>query len=468
MIVFLLLFALGQQPPSISGVVTDPSGAVIAGAAVTVTSADSRQDVVSGADGTWTVSVKTGSQNRRGAHLRARVRARRARVDAARRDRARPASPAGDRRGRHRVGRFLDCAPRDREQRDLDRSHHAGHRAGDEAGRSAARGAGVQPVPPHHLRRRQSDHAGSHAPRAVGVGRQPHAGRVRRRPAERSVWRMGLLGSRARRRAAAGGRGPRRVRRSARKRRARRRDPADHANGAGRRSLAGWRIARHRARLRLRRALERHLDGRGVRRNDDHRRLRGDRSGSPRPDRRAGQFEQHVGDGLGRGDARHVPGDAARRLFRRGPRERHAGADQRDHHPLVWRRRARHARGRLLGRARRRQREQLSSDLLRGDADQRHPHRRAPDQPPVGRIDRRRRRLQLAPPDDARAGDVRRDQSRGPGRSRRGGVLAHRRRERGHADHREAAWRRRGRAGAIRSGAQPRHRRRRADRPLDG
>ena len=63
MIVFLLLFALGQQPASLSGVVTDPSGAVIAGAAVTVTSADSRQDVVSAADGTWTVSLKTGSQN---------------------------------------------------------------------------------------------------------------------------------------------------------------------------------------------------------------------------------------------------------------------------------------------------------------------------------------------------------------------------------------------------------------------
>src|SRR6266540_6504579 len=60
MIVSLLLLVLGQQPAALSGVVTDPSGAVVAGAAVTVTFADTRQELVSGADGTWTTTVPAG------------------------------------------------------------------------------------------------------------------------------------------------------------------------------------------------------------------------------------------------------------------------------------------------------------------------------------------------------------------------------------------------------------------------
>ena len=62
MIVLLLLFALGQQPTALSGVVTDPTGAVVAGAVVTVTFGDTRQEVMSAADGTWTTNVPAGLQ----------------------------------------------------------------------------------------------------------------------------------------------------------------------------------------------------------------------------------------------------------------------------------------------------------------------------------------------------------------------------------------------------------------------
>lgn len=60
MMVVLLLVALAQQPATLSGVVTDPSGAVVGGAVVTVTVAGTRQDVRSASDGTWTASVPPG------------------------------------------------------------------------------------------------------------------------------------------------------------------------------------------------------------------------------------------------------------------------------------------------------------------------------------------------------------------------------------------------------------------------
>lgn len=63
MIVLLLLFALGQQPTPLSGVVIDPTGAVVAGAVVTVTFADTRQEVFSAADGTWSTSVPAGQSS---------------------------------------------------------------------------------------------------------------------------------------------------------------------------------------------------------------------------------------------------------------------------------------------------------------------------------------------------------------------------------------------------------------------
>jgi outer membrane receptor protein involved in Fe transport len=65
MTVLLLLVALafGQQPTALSGVVTDPSGAVVAGAVVTVTFDDTRQELHSAADGTWTTSVPAGRQS---------------------------------------------------------------------------------------------------------------------------------------------------------------------------------------------------------------------------------------------------------------------------------------------------------------------------------------------------------------------------------------------------------------------
>jgi outer membrane receptor protein involved in Fe transport len=62
MMVLLLLVALGQQPTALSGVVIDPTGAVVAGAAVTVSFADTKQEVFSGPDGTWTTNVPAGLQ----------------------------------------------------------------------------------------------------------------------------------------------------------------------------------------------------------------------------------------------------------------------------------------------------------------------------------------------------------------------------------------------------------------------
>src|SRR5258708_36902687 len=60
--VLLLLVALGQQPTALSGVVTDPTGAVVAGAVVSVTFPDKRQEVRSAPDGTWPTSVPAGQR----------------------------------------------------------------------------------------------------------------------------------------------------------------------------------------------------------------------------------------------------------------------------------------------------------------------------------------------------------------------------------------------------------------------
>jgi outer membrane receptor protein involved in Fe transport len=66
MVLLLALLALGQAPAPtptpLAGVVTDPTGATIAGAVVTVTFGDTRQEVVSGGDGTWTTRVPPGQQ----------------------------------------------------------------------------------------------------------------------------------------------------------------------------------------------------------------------------------------------------------------------------------------------------------------------------------------------------------------------------------------------------------------------
>jgi outer membrane receptor protein involved in Fe transport len=62
MTAFLLLLALsaGQQPVPLSGVVMDSTGAMIAGASVTVIAGSTRQELVSAADGTWTTTVPAG------------------------------------------------------------------------------------------------------------------------------------------------------------------------------------------------------------------------------------------------------------------------------------------------------------------------------------------------------------------------------------------------------------------------
>src|SRR5258708_2670087 len=62
MMVLLLLVALGQQPTALSGVVTDPTGAVVAGAVVPVTFPDARQEVRSPRDGPWTTGGPAGQQ----------------------------------------------------------------------------------------------------------------------------------------------------------------------------------------------------------------------------------------------------------------------------------------------------------------------------------------------------------------------------------------------------------------------
>lgn len=62
MTAFLLLLALsaGRQPVPLSGVVMDSTGAVIAGATVTVIAGPAKQELVSAADGTWATTVPAG------------------------------------------------------------------------------------------------------------------------------------------------------------------------------------------------------------------------------------------------------------------------------------------------------------------------------------------------------------------------------------------------------------------------
>jgi outer membrane receptor protein involved in Fe transport len=60
LLAFALALALGQQSTPLSGVVTDSTGAVVAGALVTVSFDDTRQEVLSGGDGSWTTSVPAG------------------------------------------------------------------------------------------------------------------------------------------------------------------------------------------------------------------------------------------------------------------------------------------------------------------------------------------------------------------------------------------------------------------------
>ena len=62
MIALFLTLVLAQQPASVSGVVTDATGAPLARAAVAVTFDDTRVDVSSSADGTWTAAIPAGRE----------------------------------------------------------------------------------------------------------------------------------------------------------------------------------------------------------------------------------------------------------------------------------------------------------------------------------------------------------------------------------------------------------------------
>lgn len=63
LLVFALALALGQQATALSGVVTDATGAVVAGALVTVSFDGTRQELFSAGDGTWATSIPAGQRS---------------------------------------------------------------------------------------------------------------------------------------------------------------------------------------------------------------------------------------------------------------------------------------------------------------------------------------------------------------------------------------------------------------------
>ena len=164
MIVLLLAASRSaSSPPPLSGVVTDPTGAVVAGAA-------RHRHLRRHAPGSCCppptapgpTSVPAGQQIGRRPRDGAGIRVGGARRHAACRRRcAFELRPQAHRRVGHRLGRLGDGAAVGREQRHVDRPirHRGGAR--DAARRSAPLGAGLQPVPPHHrprspIRRRRA------------------------------------------------------------------------------------------------------------------------------------------------------------------------------------------------------------------------------------------------------------------------------------------------------------------------
>src|SRR5688500_4207868 len=209
MMPWLLAFVLLQGPLTVSGVVTDGTGATVPAALVTVTAGTVRQVTTTGADGMFTITLPAGTATVSvraeapgfGASVRevtlptsvpvsialepqriaqevtvtAETSVTRPAIEDSVRSTARHAAGARGRRPRHR-------------------SDRARRGAGAAPRRPVARRPRLQPVPPHVVRRRESDDARGHASRAVGVGREPHAGGGRRRAAERRVRGLGLLG----------------------------------------------------------------------------------------------------------------------------------------------------------------------------------------------------------------------------------------------------------------------------------
>ena len=105
------------------------------------------------------------------------------------------------------------------------------------AGRCVEEHAGIQLVPPYLIENRQSDGSGGHAAWVVRLRRVACDRAGRRNPAQRSVWWLGLLGSRPARGDRAGGRGPRRQQRSlwcrcGRRRHSGHHSAAQHARGS--------------------------------------------------------------------------------------------------------------------------------------------------------------------------------------------------------------------------------------------
>ena len=167
--------------------------------------------------------------------------------------------PASQRRHCHHTPAGLHRRAR-RRHRDARRGQRSRSSGGDQrpvvvrsvafglhrAGRCAEDDAGIQPVSPHLVEDRQSDRAGRHAARVVRVRRVACDRAGGRDSAERSVWWLGVLGSRAARRHRAGGRGPRRQQRSLWRRCGRRRDSDHHgaAHHARGKACPRWRLDR--------------------------------------------------------------------------------------------------------------------------------------------------------------------------------------------------------------------------------
>ena len=421
MMVLLLFVALGQQPTALSGVVTDPSGAVVAGAVVTVTFANTRQELLSAADGTWTTSVPAGQQA-----VGVRVTA----AGFASTERA-VTLPAATVRVELRPQGIAESVTVSADTATARLAIESSVTSIDRSAIAAAPALRLddqlRSVPGFSLFRRTSSAVAN--------------------PTTQGVTLRGLSASGASRTLVVADDVPLndpfggwvywdRVPTVALQR-------IDVVRGAsgdihGNDALGGV----IRLTTRTTRGAEGWLDGGslGTARGSGYGALSRGTWMAGRPRRRMktdgfivvapearGTIDVPADSrstsamGWGGRHARVVPGHAARRLLQRAPRQRDAGPGERHGDALVGRQRPRPARRRRLGRARRREREQLPPDVYRRHGDR--SRRRALHCPAVGPLDRRRGGRQLAAPDVPRAGADRGDEPERARRSRRSGVL---------------------------------------------